>query len=355
MHLCDFNIINLRCISHASVELHKNINLIIGKNGSGKTSFLEGIYLLATGKSFSTAKRLDLIRDGSHSLGLAGLFVSDCGLESKIKLEKSSSETSYTFQGQSVKKTSEVAAKIPVLVGNSRAADLLTNSPKARRDLLDRTAFHVEPNFLVVWQELRKALAHRNNILKSGCSSDQLNYWDKMVSEKSHEMDLSRKQIVDKLNNYLSSSSLSEDLGGVWFDYHRGWGDGLVLSEHLKSSRESEFRIGYTLYGAHRADLRMRVAGKSGAKRLSKGQLKVAAFELIIALHEYISENGSTDPILLIDDLSAELDSGKKRYLIDKILRLSGQKIMSSIQPDMAELFDGKGHKMFHVEQGNIT
>ena len=199
---------------------------------------------MATGKNFSTAKRLDLIRDGSHSLGLAGLFVSDCGLESKIKLEKSSSETSYTFQGQSVKKTSEVAAKIPVLVGNSRAADLLTNSPKARRDLLDRTAFHVEPNFLVVWQELRKALAHRNNILKSGCSSDQLNYWDKMVSEKSHEMDLSRKQIVDKLNNYLSSSSLSEDLGGVWFDYHRGWGDGLILSEHLKSSRESEFRIG---------------------------------------------------------------------------------------------------------------
>ena len=99
----------------------------------------------------------------------------------------------------------------------------------------------------------------------------------------------------------------------------------------------------------------MRVAGKSGAKRLSKGQLKVAAFELIIALHEYISENGSTDPIPLIDDLSAELDSGRRRYLIDKIFRLSGQKIMSSIQPDMAELFDGKGHKMFHVEQGNIT
>ena len=89
MHLCDFNIINLRCISHASVELHKNINLIVGKNGSGKTSFLEGIYLLATGKNFSAAKRLDLIRDGSCSLGLAGLFVSDCGLESKIKLEKS--------------------------------------------------------------------------------------------------------------------------------------------------------------------------------------------------------------------------------------------------------------------------
>ena len=87
---------------------------------------------------------------------------------------------------------------------------------------------------------------------------------------------------------------MGEDLGGVWFDYRRGWGDGLSLSEHLKSNRESEFRIGYTLYGAHRADLRMRVA-KVWGKRLSKGQLKVAAFELIIALHEYISENGSTD------------------------------------------------------------
>ena len=355
MHLCDFNIINFRCISHASVELHKNINLIVGENGSGKTSFLEGVHLLATGKNFNAAKRLDLIRDGSGSLGLAGLFVGDSGLESKIKLEKSSSKSIYTFQGQAVKKTSEVAAKIPILVGNSRAADLLTNSPKARRDLLDRTAFHVEPGFLVVWHELRKALAHRNNILKSSRSSSQLTYWDKMVSEKSYEVDLCRKEIVNKLNNYLSNSGLSKDLGGVWFDYHRGWNDDLSLSEHLKSNRESEFRIGYTLHGAHRADLRMRVAGKSGAKRLSKGQLKVAAFESIIALHEYISEKGAADPILLIDDLSAELDSVKISYLIDKILRLSGQKILSSIQPDMVELFDGMGHKVFHVEQGNIT
>ena len=117
MHLCDFNIINLRCISHASVELHKNINLIVGKNGSGQNFFFRRYIFVSNRKKLQrSARRLDLIRDGSLSLGLAGLFVGDGGLESKIKLEKSSSKTSYTFQGQSVKKTSEVAAKIPVLV-----------------------------------------------------------------------------------------------------------------------------------------------------------------------------------------------------------------------------------------------
>ena len=355
MHLCDFNISNLRCISQTSVELDKGINLIIGENGSGKTSFLEGIYLLATGKSFSAVKRRDLIRDGTCRMGVAGVFVSSFGLESKIKLEKSYSETNYTLQGQSVRKTSDVAAKIPILVGNSRAADLLTDSPKARRDLLDRTAFHVKPSFLSIWQELRRALAQRNNVLKSGYSSNQLCYWDKLVSEKSNEMDAYRKEIVDKVNYFLTKSTLKEELGDVSFDYYSGWDTNYPLLQHLTSNRESESRIGYTLYGAHRADLRIRVAGKSGAKRLSKGQLKSVAFESIIALHEYISENGPAKPIFLVDDLSAELDNVKQRRLIGKILRLSGQKVLSSIQPDIMEFLDNEGHKVFHVKQGKIT
>ena len=355
MHLTDFNISNLRCIGQASVELDKDINIIIGENGSGKTSFLEGIYLLATGKNFSAVKRRDLIKDGSCNMGIAGIFVSSFGLESKIKLEKSFSETYYTFQGHSVKKSSEVAAKIPILVGNSRAADLLTDSPKARRDLLDRTAFHVKPSFLSIWNELRRALAQRNNILKSGRSRDQLCYWDKLVSEKSNEMDVYRKQVVDKLNRFLATSVLKEELGEVLFDYYSGWDASLPLLQHLESNRESEFRIGYTLYGAHRADLRVKVAGKFGAKRLSKGQLKFVAFELIIALHEYISENGPAKPIFLVDDLSAELDNVKQRHLIDKILGLSGQKVLSSIQPEIIGFFDNEGHRVFHVKHGNVT
>ncbi len=355
MHLCDFNINNLRCIGQVSVGLDKDINLIIGENGSGKTSFLEGIYLLTTGKTFSAIKRQDLIKDGSCSMGVAGLFISSSGLESKIKFEKSFSETNYTFQGQSVKRTSNVAAKIPILVGNSRAADLLTDSPKARRDLLDRTAFHVKPSFLSVWQELRKAISHRNNILRSGRSQDQICYWNHLVNEKSNEIDSYRRQIVGKLNSFLTTSTLGEELGDISFDYYSGWDLSLPLLQHLEGNRESESRIGYTLYGAHRADLRIRVAGKLGAKRLSKGQLKIVAFESMIALHEYISENGSAKPIFLVDDLSAELDNVKQKCLIDKILRLSGQKVLSSIRPDIVELLSNKGHKVFHVKQGKIT
>ena len=98
--------------------------------------------------------------------------------------------------------------------------------------------------------------------------------------------------------------------------------------EQLESNRESESRIGYTLNGAHRADLRVKVSGKLGAKRLSKGQLKVIAFESL-AIHDYISCNGSVAPIFLIDDLGSELDPLKLGGLAEKITKTKGQKIIS--------------------------
>ena len=355
MHLGDFIIQNLRCIGYSSVSLHKNINLIVGENGSGKTSFLEGIHLLASGKTFRPTRRHDLIKDGTVSMAVAGVFETAAKLDLKVRLEKSLSETKYFFRGNPVNKTSEISLKFPVLVGNSRAADLLTDSPKARRDLIDRAVFHVKPSFLNLWKDLRKALAQRNILLRSKRFNRQLSYWDQVVEARSQDIDACRRDVVNSLNCSLADSILREELGIVSVDYYSGWDLSLPLMEHLTSNRESESRIGYTLYGAHRADLHIKAAERRGAKRLSKGQLKVIAFEAIVALHEYISKNGSVQPILLADDISAELDIQKRKSLIDKILRLGGQKVLSSIHSDMSELVDRGGSKVFHVEQGTIN
>ncbi len=354
MHLGDFIIQNLRCIGHASVVLHKNINLIVGENGSGKTSLLEGIHLLANGKTFNPVKRRDLIKDGAANMAVAGVFEAPTKLEMKVKLEKTLSETKYFFRGLPVNRTSDLVQRFPVLVGNSRAADLLTESPRARRNLIDKTVFHVKPSFLSLWKDLRKALGHRNSLLRSGCSTRQIGYWDQIINIRSHEIDASRREVVGSLNHYLADSILKEELGLVSIDYYCGWDSSASLLHHLTTNRVSESRIGYTLYGAHRADLRIKVAEKLGSKRLSKGQLKVIAFETIAALHKYICENGPEQPILLLDDLSAELDLEKRKNLIEKILMLSGQKILTSIQSDMLEFMNRGDSKMFHVERGKI-
>ena len=354
MHLSDFTIKNIRCISHASVKLHKNINLIVGHNGSGKTSFLEGVYLLSCGKTFGLSRWRDLIHDGCESMSVAGSFWFSSKTEIDVSLEKGLSTANYTLQGDSVNKTSDVASKIPVLVGNSRAADLLTESPKARRDLLDRAVFHVKPSFINLWKDLRKALGHRNNLLKSGFSRGELSFWNQVVCERSIQMDLHRREIVKEINFFLAESILNEELGEIAIDYFSGWDSKKTLMEQLESNRESESRIGYTLNGAHRADLRVKVSGKLGAKRLSKGQLKVIAFESLLAIHDYISCNGSVAPIFLIDDLGSELDPLKLGGLAEKITKTKGQKIISSIQSSFLEFLDSTDSKVFHVEQGII-
>ena len=125
--------------------------------------------------------------------------------------------------------------------------------------------------------------------------------------------------------------------------------------EQLESNRESESRIGYTLNGAHRADLRVKVSGKLGAKRLSKGQLKVIAFESLLAIHDYISCNGSVAPIFLIDDLGGSgIRPLKTRRFSRRLRKTKGQKIISSIQSGFLEFLDSTDSKVFHVEQGII-
>ena len=163
---------------------------------------------MSCGKTFGLSRWRDLIHDGCESMSVAGSF----GFPRRQKLmlvwKRTINRKLYPTRKIRVNKTSDVASKIPVLIGNSRAADLLTESPKARRNLLDRAVFHVKPSFINLWKDLRKALGHRNNLLKSGFSRSELSFWNQVVCERSIQMDLHRREIVKEINFFLAESIL---------------------------------------------------------------------------------------------------------------------------------------------------
>ena len=103
--------------------------------------------------------------------------------------------------------------------------------------------------------------------------------------------------------------------------------------------------------GVHRADARLKVDNKEFTRRLSRGQLKVVAAEIMLGLRRFILEKTGLQPVIMVDDIHSELDSSMRGLLVEKILGLEGQKFFTAIDDILhPEIFD-RADMVFHVEQ----
>ena len=153
-------IVNFRNLPEISLSPSRSVNLIYGRNGSGKTSLLEALYVLSSGKSFRSALVDPLIKAGESE---ATVYV--CTEEnSRYGLSKRRhNKAQLRVNGENQKNWDHVARALPMLVIDSGAFDLWKEDPRIRRGFLDWGVFHVEPTFLNNWRRTVKCLSNRNS------------------------------------------------------------------------------------------------------------------------------------------------------------------------------------------------
>ena len=184
MYLETIQVSNVRAISHASLNLSPYLNLITGTNGSGKTSFLEAIYLLGVGRSFRSNQIKTIISNNSEELTVYGKLASPNKNTLGISRDKKGNykvRIDHTDQ----KKLSSLAHYLPVLVITPDSYKLLTSGPQHRRQFLDLSVFHVEHAFANSWKRYNRILKQRNAQLKRCRSYSELAIWDKEFSQLS--------------------------------------------------------------------------------------------------------------------------------------------------------------------------
>lgn len=362
MSIQRLRISQLRNIVEAELELGR-INLICGPNGSGKTSILEALFLLGSGRSFR-ATRLDPVinHDAQQCAVFAALADQDGGAPSTMGLSRHrDGGFEGKIQGQAVRSSADLARRLPVQLINSSTFDLLEGGPRVRRQFLDWGVFHVEHGFHRLWLDVHRSLRQRNSLLRHArIPREQLDAWNTRLAESAQHLDLLRRAYFDAFYPVFQST-LRElaSMDGLEISYSRGWDRERDLLELLEQQLERDRERGHTQIGPHRADLRVRIRGLSAAEVLSRGQQKLVVCAMKLAQGRMFAGRGGHDCLFLVDDLPAELDHRHRRVLCQLLGSLQCQVLVSCVDPaDLAGCWDqtpAESLKMFHVEQGKLV
>ncbi len=349
MRLDTLTIANIRCLESVKYSPAPGINLICGANGSGKTSLLEAAAVIALGKSFLTNRTADLVRYGASGMSVSADTRDSQGSVRVVTVRKERNETRISLDGQSVMASSVLARNLPLMVFNSKAADLLTESPTNRRALIDRTMFHVERDYGEIWKQYRQVLRQRNELVRAERRSE-ITYWDGQLVNLALRIDAGRRRVIEVINDRLHTEADLPGLTSLAFEYNPGWNTSSPLLEQLEAAWARDCQIGYTTLGIHRADLALRAQGRSVARRLSRGQGKFVVCIVLVALAQFIALVTGHPPVMLIDDLAAELDDMIRQRAVDMIAGLQTQCLFTAIKPNDLPQVCGLAQSMFHVE-----
>lgn len=352
MRLTNFRVRNVRCIERADVLPAPGVNLIIGPNGAGKTSLLEAIYLLGHGCSFRETSVRPLIRDGTEGFMVRGDVARD--KFRPVSLGAVWSGGSMRLRCGTAENASrlDLIRSLSVQVLDPNLHRLIEDGPQLRRKFLDWGVFHVEHSFFPAWRRYRRALMQRNLALRAGQTIKAVTAWDGEILSAGNTVDAARRAHLGLLQAQLPEL-LSNLLGEVQIklDYHPGWSGPQGFDAALKQSLASDRQSGFTHPGPHRADLRVIVSDARARSRVSRGEQKLLSAGLFLAQAELVKKQRGFAPVLLMDDLSAELDVFHRRKLLGCITNLGGQCFVTTLDDEVVK-DAARMSRMFHVEHG---
>ena len=350
-----------------------SFNLLYGANGSGKTSVLEAIGYLGLGRSFRINRHQAVVQHGQQRFTVFGGL--DHGFDEErnalsshalahrlgISRDVAQKETTLRVDGEGVRSLSSLAMHLPVSVIDPGVFDIVAGGPGKRRQFLDWAVFHVEPSFASSWQQCQRVTSQRNQTLRNGrLDESMLRIWDAQYAALSERISEARKVAFDQFKSAFDG--LVHEVDVSWTDelkleFYPGWDTSQSLVDVLVRHREQETRIGHTLYGPNRADIRIRFQGRPVAETFSRGQQKTLVILMKIAQSMVLNGLGK-QVSFLIDDINAELDESHRTMLARKLQELRCQVFITSIEhPDPESLWQGSqtpDYRMFHVEHGKL-
>lgn len=354
MHIERLYVRNVRILEEIQIDSGKWINLIYGKNATGKTSLLEALYILSRGRSFRTPRIQEVISYKCDRLQIS--IEGRCEITGRITagIEKTPNKTNIKFNGSMVARISEQATKIPVILITPECRTLVIGDPRYRRHWLDWAMFHMEPSYLDHWRTFHRALRQRNHLLQQGIlEKQQLAIWEGVMDKEGSIITALKKMFITGLQQHIEQLAMETELPPAMIDLQQGWPDEVTLCEALESARISDLKLGYTKYGIQRTEVLFKQAGHNIARIFSRGEIKRFITILLIAQARLYQERLGSTPVILMDDLAAELDMDSKEK-IWHLLGKSNSQVFVTTTDELSTICARNSDLVFHVEHGKI-
>ncbi len=334
MHLRSLSLDNFRCYERARFELPPGLNVILGPNASGKTTLLEAIYLLATTTSPRTSTAGAMIRHGSTSARVTGVFERD-GHEVTIRVTlgdpsggRSSAKT-IEVDGREVAGAREIIGRVQAVLFWVGELQVVKGSPGDRRRFLNAAIGQMSARYLDDLARYRRALRQRNEVLRAlargGSDGRLLAPWTHALVEAGGPITVDRAGLVEALA--AEAAPLHSRLGAgaeelvvryapsVPLDADADVADAFYT--RLEATHRREVERGSTQVGPHRDDIQLTIDGVDVRRFGSQGQQRTAALALKLAQARIAGARTATEPILLLDDCLSELDADRGAAMLD--------------------------------------
>ena len=355
MRVAAIEIRSLRILDSVKVEFSPGVNLLVGSNGSGKSSLLEAIHILGSGRSFRSHRLRDVVTYGRSSLHIVGRTLGDDGSTETIGIEHSPDGLRIRRDGVDVKASSELATLLPTVTVTPDTHRLVTDGADLRRRIIDRLLFHVEPTYLGHYQRYRRALRQRNAAIRDDLGDEELGGWDAELATAGEQLTAQRVECLERA--LPAMKEIVTKLVGLPIDirFYRGWESAVSLAEACEHSLTSDRQRGYTQMGPHRADLRFTIAGHPLQRSLSRGEIKLFVTAVSVAQARNLASILGRPPVVLVDDLASELDADSRARCLAELNATGAQLFLTAVPGHGLDGDDTISGCLFHVEQGRIV
>lgn len=362
MWLSRVTVHNCRIITQAELELAAQANVVYGGNASGKSSLLEALTLLARGRSFRTPRIAEVLQRGAEELTVSATVEHGVGGgRYPLGISKTAQATRIRINHADIAQQAELSSHLPLTLMHPGSVELLTGSPSLRRAFLDWIAFYRFADFHKVWRDYQRILRQRNACLRDLKQRYALAQWTTQFIALQPLLHSYRSQALTALQTDLQiSHALLASTGMPHFSLSSGFPAQVDIAEPAQLQRffhdkqAQELKQGFSLYGAHRADLQIALDGIPAVRIASRGQLKLLAVSLLLAQSHAAASDSQKRGIILIDDLAAELDEANLQALYNTLCTTQQQLVITGTH--LEPLRQHFSHaRVFHVERGQVT
>lgn len=354
---------SFRNIESATLDFSTGFNVFHGDNAQGKTNLLEAIFLIGTLKSFRMARNSDLIAWDRQFALIKGVVDSNPAMR-EIALLLDGGAKKARVDSKQVTRITDFFGILTVVLFAPEELSMIRSAPDVRRRYLDRAIFAGDVLYLTRHHDYSRILKQRNSLLRSGDAS-ALHPWNEQLAHAGAQLVTHRTRYLEKIagilrGTYREITGTGDEAGISYHTAHRESSTDPVantaaLTEAISRLREQELQQRTTLAGPHRDDIIFTLNGKPLRHAASQGQQRCYILALKMAEIEFIRQCHGQLPVLLMDDMTSELDRKRTENLSGFLNERGMQVFITTTSLEQAGMFaDSDNVRTFHVKQGNV-
>ncbi len=375
MYLQKIHLQNFRNYTVLDLSPNRHFNYFFGVNGAGKTNLLEAIYFLINLQSFRRTTRVKLTREESGEMYLRGDFARGED-ESGVRLEAAinGSARKYKVNGTEEADLFSYLNRVHAVIFFPESLRFVKEGPHLRRAVFDRAVAAEDERHLVDSREYARLLVERNRILKQGGDSDMIDVWEERLLKIAARIVVRRHTYLKTLRRYITIIGERMGVGsllGIKYlggTFSRGTQDWEVILGGLRKERDPEEKtreflgeiaeslkskereLKRMLWGSHLDEFELSWGGRSAKEAASQGEQRLLTIILAMATAESYAKKRKDEPIVLLDDLSSELDEEKRSAILGYLETMGTQVFITSTEKQKRY----KNAGMYLVKDGQI-